>query len=306
MTWEIDPAARPLPSDDVAIAFRTEKSGVHGRLVRLGSAVDVPLTQHHMPDAASIALGEALTLAAVIGSAIQKQGRIILQTRTDGPVPVIVTHYDAPGRLRGYARFEAERLLALVDARDRLGDGNLAITIDPLGEGERYQAILAVDQGVALAQTAADYFEQRENLPTFVRLAVARHAINPRDGTGVHRHWRGGALMMQNAAASGDEDAWPRVRMLAETLEDHELLDPELSPERLLLRLFHEEGVRIERVIPLSAKCQCSREKVAGVLQSYGAKELADMRDEDGRLSVTCEFCQTLYAFEISAFAADP
>jgi molecular chaperone Hsp33 len=302
MTGEIDPSARPLPADDVVIVFRTETSGVRGRLARLGSSVDTILAKHHMPDGASAALAEVFALAAVIGSALPKIGRIILQTQTDGAVPTLVAHYDAPGKLRGYARFEAERLLSLDDASKRLGDGHLAITIDALDGGERYQAILAVDNGVALSQTAADYFEQRENLPTFVRVAVAQNAINPRDGTGVHRHWRAGALMMQPSSRTGSDDDWPRVRTLAETLEDHELLDPDLSPERLLLRLFHEEGVRIERVIPLVAECQCSSERVEGVLRSFDPAELIEMRDDDGRVTVTCEFCTQRYAFDPKDF----
>lgn len=87
--------------------------------------------------------------------------------------------------------------------------------------------------------------------------------------------------------------------ILGGSVEDHELLDPTLTPERLLLRLFHEDGVRIERVIPLAARCRCSRDRIADVLKSFGRDELADMRDDSGRITVTCEFCTAAYHFEL-------
>lgn len=108
--------------------------------------------------------------------------------------------------------------------------------------------------------------------------------------------------MVQSLGASDEseglsDDDWKRVEMLAATVEDHELLDPGLSVERLLLRLFHEEAVAVERVIPLSAFCRCSREKVENVLSAFGAAELSDMLDDNGKIVVTCEFCTRRYVF---------
>lgn len=104
----------------------------------------------------------------------------------------------------------------------------------------------------------------------------------------------------QQGTSGGDEDdGWNRATILGGSVEDHELLDPTLTPERLLLRLFHEDGVRIERVIPLAARCRCSRDRIADVLKSFGRHELADMRDDSGRITVTCEFCTAAYHFEM-------
>ena len=94
-----------------------------------------------------------------------------------------------------------------------------------------------------------------------------------------------------------EDDDWERTRILAATVEDHELLDPTLPPDRLLYRLFHEEGVRAFRAAPIEAYCRCSRERVEAFLRSFGAKELTDMREPDGSISVTCEFCTTTYRF---------
>jgi molecular chaperone Hsp33 len=306
-------AASVLPADDAVIVFRTEVSGVHGRLVRLGKVSEKILQAHALPLPAANALGEALALAALLGSALpdssrQSEGNISIQTRTDGAVPLIYADCRAPGQLRGYARFAAEKATREGSRRNVLGQGHLAITIDQGGADERYQGIMALDGGT-LASTAAAYFEQRENLPTFIRLAAAQHYAGAKDGLPSILNWRGGGIMIQSVAPLSDDsgdDPWARVRILTATVEDHELLDPALSAERLLLRLFHEEGVIIERIIAIETYCKCSRDRVHNVLETFGPVELADMRDENGKIAVTCEFCAATYAFDLSEIGSPP
>ena len=320
---EQEPRAPAIAADNAVVVFRTLKSGVRGRLVRLGATLDGILARHTLPDAASEALGEAVGLVALLGSALPSQGgKIILQTRTDGAVSLLVADCEASGRLRGYARYDAGRLAVLSEGGDKLdagavlGDGDLAITIDQGDAPERYQSIVALD-GAPLTIAACSYFENREGLPTFLKLAVARHYVNARTGAdggpdAAQWHWRAGGLMMQSMASTADGGAsdtvedWTRVRLLSSTVEDHELLDPSLPPEALLLRLFHEEGVVIERVLPLSNTCSCSRDKVLSVLASFGTKDVEDMRGDDGRILVTCEFCAARYDFAIHEIGESP
>ena len=308
-----------LPAEDAVIVFRTVKSGVSGRLVRLGAVAETILRRHALPELVSVALGESLVLAGLLGSALGANGSISIQTRTDGVVSVLYADCEAPGKLRGYARFDAETLSVLAESGEKLdpgsilGDGHLAITIDPGEAGDRYQGVVAMDGG-PLAMGASAYFESRENLPTFVHLAVAQHYSIEERGQPAVMRWRGGGMMIQSLGGSpqdgdfdetgNDDNPWLRVRMLAATVEDHELLDPSLTPERLLLRLFHEEGVIIERVVPLSSYCKCSRERVSSVLQSFGRDELTDMQDANGTVAVTCEFCAATYAFALADIAS--
>ena len=305
-------ATPTIPADDHVVIFRTLKSRVRGRLVRLGAAADGILTPHGIPDVASAALGEAAALTALLGSALPDGSRMILQTRTDGVVSFLISDCDWQGHLRGYARYDAETLHVLRESGEKLdigsllGDGHLAITIEQGPDGERYQGVMALE-GAPLATAAAAYFEQRESLPTYVRLAVAQHFQAANGGAAARRQWRAGGLMIQDEthgrASAGDDDerdGWLRVRILAATIEDHELLDPELTSERLLLRLFHEEGVLVERVAPMSATCRCARERVLDMLKSFGTDDLSGMRDEAGRISVSCEFCTARYVFATS------
>ena len=156
--------------------------------------------------------------------------------------------------MRAYARFSSERVAAL-GAGDGPGcsaHGHLAMTIDRGAEMERYQGVVPLE-GESLTEAADTYFRQSEQLPTFIRLAVARALPARAQAGGRPWTWRAGGLFVQKLTREGghggarralDEEDWTARRALAETVEDHELLDPLLPPDRLLYRLFHEEQVR--------------------------------------------------------------
>ncbi|MEZ5828749.1 MAG: Hsp33 family molecular chaperone [Hyphomicrobiales bacterium] len=299
-----------IPQDDLILPFQAEQADVLGRLVKLGPTVDTILSRHAYPEPVSRLLGEAVALTAMLGASLKSDGKLILQATTDGPVDLLVADYQVPGELRGYARFDAERVAEL-DAEDDaalLGQGHLAMTIDRGQDTERYQGVVPLE-GESLTEAADAYFRQSEQLPTFIRLAVARHyRSNGSEGAWT---WRAGGLLVQKLTREGGvsstkefEEDWHRAKMLAETVEDHELLDPTLSPDRLLYRLFHEEQVRVYRAIPLETYCSCSRERVEELLHRFSPEDLADMV-VDGEVWVTCEFCNARYNFDPSEFGVE-
>jgi molecular chaperone Hsp33 len=301
--------ALSIPKDDLILPFQAEHAEVAGRLVKLGPVVDTILSRHDYPEPVSKLLGEAVALTAILGAALKFEGKFILQATTDGPVDLLVADYQVPGALRGYARFSAERLAALPADAPLLGEGHLAMTIDRGPDTERYQGVVPLEGG-SLADAADTYFRQSEQLPTFIRLAVARHY---RAGQGERPWtWRAGALLVQKLTREGGRRAsresafaaedWTRAKALAETVEDHELLDPMLPPDRLLYRLFHEEKVRAYRAVPLTSYCSCSEARVEELLRRFSAEDLAEMV-VDGQVSVTCEFCNRSYRFDPAAFA---
>jgi molecular chaperone Hsp33 len=300
-----------IPADDLVLPFQAEQADVLGRLVKLGPTVDSILSRHAYPEPVSRLLGEAVALTALLGAALKFEGKFILQASTDGPVDLLVADYQVPGALRGYARFSAVRLAAFEagDEFSLLGDGHLAMTIDRGQDTERYQGVVPLE-GESLTEAAHTYFRQSEQLPTFIRLAVARHYRAGTGGEGAWT-WRAGGLLVQKLTREGGktspkdfEEDWTRAKTLAETVEDHELLDPLLPPERLLYRLFHEEQVRVYRAVPLETYCSCSRERVEELLSRFTPEELADMV-VDGEMWVTCEFCNARYQFDPAAFGIE-
>jgi molecular chaperone Hsp33 len=299
-----------IPEDDLILPFQAEHADVSGRLVKLGPVVDTILSRHAYPEAVSQLLGETVALTALLGAALKFEGKFILQASTDGPVDLLVADYQVPGGLRGYARFSAERLAELPPGGRLLGEGHLAMTIDRGADTERYQGVVPLE-GESLTEAADTYFRQSEQLPTFIKLAVARH-YRAGDKGARSWTWRAGGLLVQKltreggragvrAAALAEED-WARAKALAETVEDHELLDPMLPADRLLYRLFHEEQVRAFRAIGLESYCSCSRGRVEELLRRFSAEDLAEMV-VDGEVWVTCEFCNRRYRFDPATFA---
>ena len=298
-----------IPADDLILPFQAEHADVSGRLVKLGPVVDTILSRHAYPEAVSQLLGEAVALTALLGAALKFEGKFILQASTDGPVDLLVADYQVPGGLRGYARFSAERLAELPPGAKLLGEGHLAMTIDRGSDTERYQGVVPLE-GESLTEAADTYFRQSEQLPTFIRLAVARH-YRAGDKGGNAWTWRAGGLLVQKLTREGGrgsargsaiaEEDWARAKALAETVEDHELLDPMLPPDRLLYRLFHEEQVRAFRAIPLNSYCSCSQARVEELLRRFSAEDLDEMV-VDGEVWVTCEFCNRRYRFDPASF----
>jgi molecular chaperone Hsp33 len=297
-------------SDDFVLPFQIESSGARGRLVRMGPAISTVLGKHDYPEPVSNLLGEAMTLTAMLGASLKFDGKFILQTSSEGPVSFLVAHYYAPGNIRGYASYDESAVDAVAGSASEqarlLSQGHLAMTIDQGPEMERYQGVVPLE-GSNLAEAADLYFRQSEQLPTFIKIAIARHYEGGKEDQPGSWSWRAGGLMVQKLTSEGGlarsnghdaEDAWVRARLLAATVEDHELLDPMLEPERLLYRLFHEERVRAFDATALSAFCRCSRERVEQMLDNFSAEDIADMA-EDGLVKVTCEFCNSEYEFTV-------
>jgi molecular chaperone Hsp33 len=296
------------PADDLAAAFQIEGWPVRGRLVRLGDTIDAILSAHNYPEPVAALLGEACALAALVGSSLKFEGRLIVQAQGDGPVRYVVADYDTQGHMRGYCRFDEEEVAAASQgfarpgARSLLGQGVFVMTLDRGPDFERTQGITPIE-GESLSLAAEHYFQQSEQIPTKVRLSVG--SITTDEGTG----WRAGGALIQliasDDARGSTEEAWDRSRAFFQTLGDDELLDPTITPETLLFRLFHEDGVRLEDARALVAQCRCSRDRIAGVLTSFKPEERAEMVEADGKIRVTCEYCATVYELEPEEIVAD-
>src|ERR1700738_139871 len=310
-------APSAVPVDDAVLPFEVAELDLRGRLTRLGPGLDDLLAKHDYPPAVGKLLGEAIVLTTLLGSSLKFDGRFILQTQTDGPGSFLIVDFQAPDRLRAYARFDAARLKEGLDSGALLGKGHLAMTIDQGPDMSRYQGMVALDGG-SLEDAAHEYFLRSEQIPTRVRLAVGEEWRGGEGGGPKHR-WRAGGILLQSLPkaperarqadlhpgdapegsvthAVEEDDAWVEGQSLISTVQDIELIDPDLSGGGLLYRLFHERGVRVFPPLPLRAQCSCSRDAVASMLASFAPKDRADMV-KDGKVVVTCEFCSSVYQF---------
>ncbi|MGZ8999010.1 MAG: Hsp33 family molecular chaperone HslO [Allosphingosinicella sp.] len=287
---------------DEAIGFALPSCNARGRLVRLGPVLDEVLSAHDYPAPIARILSEALILTALLGAMLKDVGgQLTLQAQTEaGIIDLLVCDYKG-GELRGYVRFDSARLAeaaSLPDLFALFGKGYLAITFDQVATKERYQGIVPLE-GASLAEAAQHYFSQSEQIPSLVRLAV--------DDTG---HVAGGILLQHLPEGEEGRDRlhtrldhpeWDHVRILAETIRSNELVDQSLPLENLLWRLFHdEEEVRILSAVTLSKGCRCTFDYVREVIARFGPEERSDMVDENGFISVDCEFCSRVFPIKLS------
>jgi len=300
------PDAISLAADDLVLPFqlhhpRPPGPRIGGKLVRLGPLVDGAIRRHAYPAPVAALVAELLALAGGLGATLKFDGVFSLQVQSEGPVRLIVADVTHAGGMRAYARFDAAAVAAAA-AKDGgapvptlLGKGYLAFTVDQGPKTERYQGIVALE-GDTLTACAQHYFRQSQQLDTALILAAGRRA--GREGGA----WRAAALILQRlpVAPHASEDAldpWRAAMLLMATCGEDELLDPALTPEELLFRLFHEMGVRVTPARSLAFACRCSRKRAEEVLRRLPPEELAGFKVE-GRITVTCEFCNTTHLFE--------
>ena len=305
---------------DVVIPFAVKPLGVRGRIVRLGAVIDDILSRHDYPESVSGLVAESVALTAMLGSALKFDGKFIVQTKTTGPVQMIVADFVSPGGVRGCAKYSKPRIdeLKKPDQKQLLGEGVLGMTVDQGTNMERYQGIVQLGNST-LADAAHTYFQQSEQIPTRLRVAAGPLLARGEKQT----HWRAGAILVQHLPAEGgssplpemqgdapeglanevdEDDNWVKARLLLDTIEDHELLDPTLTAEEILYRLYHEDGVTVYPAIPITRHCTCSRETVFTMLENFPSTDRADMVKEE-KIEVVCEFCSTPYQFKLADFA---
>ncbi|MEE2525466.1 Hsp33 family molecular chaperone [Hyphobacterium sp. HN65] len=281
-------------ADDIVAVFQVDGYSARGRMARMGAVLEDIVSAHDHPVAVRRLTGEAVLLAALIGDSLKFDGRLIIQANGDGPVSFVVAEWNSGGAVRGFAQYDGSAVAEDAGVPGLLGKGAFAMTIDP-GEGmERYQGVVALE-GETLARCAERYFEQSEQTPTRIKLAVGQDMQ-----AGGGSVWRGGGAVLQQIAADetrGDpKEDWDHCRALFETIKDDELIDPDISAATLIYRLFHEDGAHLFEPRQLRKHCPCTRERLVRVLASFSDDDQSEM-EKDGKIGMTCEYCNKLFEF---------
>ena len=242
--------------------------------------------------------------------------------RGSGPARLIATDYyapeteDSPARIRAYASYDDERLDRSAEPFSQIGEGYFAILIDQGPDMTPYQGVTPIAGG-SLAACAETYFAQSEQLPTRFSLSYGQNQMR-----GEPVKWRAGGIMLQHMPDAspqiagnvpvredgltdpmdflGEEDGenWTRATLLMDTVEDMELIGPQLAPTDLLVRLFHEEQPRVFDPKQVRFGCTCSADKVRQSLSIYSAKDIGTMTTDEGIVTADCQFCGAHYEFD--------
>ncbi len=306
--------------DDTVLPFQLDRSDSRGRVARLDGVLDQVLAQHDYPPVIEALVAEAALLTALIGQTIKLRWKLSLQIRGNGAVKLIATDYYGPkatgetARLRAYASYDEDLLDTAQPAFAQIGQGYFGILIDQ-GKGTvPYQGITPLAGG-SLSACAETYFAQSEQLPTRFAMSFGQSQTPGGDET-----WRGGGVMLQlmpkaspfvaSGAGEGDllkaEDIlddesaenWRRANILLDTVEELELVGPNIQPTDMLVRLFHEEGPRVFDAQPVQFGCTCSADRVRESLAPYSSDDIDEMTTEAGIVTADCQFCGAHYEFD--------
>ena len=311
--------------DDTVLPFQLDRSDIRGRVARLDGVLERVLSQHDYPDPIEALVAEAAMLAALIGPTIKLRWKLSLQIRGTGPARIVATDYyapdspGAPGRIRAWASYDAERLAQARVAKpfDLIGSGYFAILIDQGAGTVPYQGITPIAGG-SLSACAETYFAQSEQLPSRFQISFGKSRMA---GEAAER-WRAGGVMLQTMpkaspfAAAGEASGeagllaaadilageegenWTRANLLLDTVEELELVGPGVQATDLLVRLFHEEGPRVFDPLRVEFGCTCSAAKVRQSLSIYSAKDIGTMTTPEGTVTADCQFCGRHYVFD--------
>lgn len=279
------------------LPFTIDNLDIRGRIITLDSTITKILNRHNYPETVSHLLAQMLCATALIGSSLKFQGKLSLQTSSQGPVNLLVCDFITPNKIRAYARFDKNALQEKILRKETnftnlVGKGHLAFTIQKENVKQIYQGIVSLE-GDNLDQVIENYFLQSEQIETKIKLTNAK-IINDKTEK---IHFRAGGILMQYIPTKEkNKDNFLEACAFFNTIDPFELIDPQIDSERLLFRLFHEYKTRIYEKIPIFEYCSCSLEKIENLLSSFSEDEL-NQSTEDGKISVSCQFCSQTYSF---------
>ncbi len=290
-----------VENTNYVVPFTLDKSKTRGRFVRLDTALHTFLMRHNYPRLVNIYLGQLCALLSVFVADIKRQGVSTLQVSCDnGPITFMVVDLTNKGHMRACASFNEEKLDALINPSfsDIFAGGRLLYSVDMTHTQERYQTVVPLE-GASFAEAMHTYFHQSEQVPTAV---VIHHSAgeNIKDAP---QPLKFAALMLQqlpdssNQVSEHEREDWFTNMALMATVTKDEMLDKNLNEEAMLFRLFHERDLHVIDTVPLRFVCRCSNEKSRQVLMSFSSEQLNDMQEQDGKIHMTCKFCNANYAF---------
>ncbi|BBR56343.1 MULTISPECIES: Hsp33 family molecular chaperone HslO [Pseudomonas] len=280
-----------LPDTDFTQRFIFDDRDIRGEWVALEQSYADVLARHPYPQPVAVLLGELMAATALLVGALKFDGLLVLQARSQGPIPLLMVECSSDRDIRGMARYEADQIPADATLAQLMPDGHLTLTIDPV-KGQRYQGTVDLD-GANLSECFTNYFVQSQQLNT-------RFWLDAKGGKA-----RGLLLQQLPVDRQRDEEeregSWQHVVALAGTLKPEEW---SLDNETLLHRLYHEDAVRLFDIEPLRFHCSCSRERSGNALVSLGEEDAKALVEEcGGKVEIDCQFCNERYFFDASDVA---
>jgi len=279
---------------DILNRYLFDDLHVRGELVQLSESYQQIIAAHNYPVGVRQLLGELVAATCLLTATLKLEGEIVVQLQGDGPIGYLVVNGDHQQNMRGIARLTEET--TATGLKDLIGKGNMVITIRPT-KGEPYQGIVALEKDT-LAECLGHYFEVSEQIPTKIWLF---HNDESQQVAGC----------LVQLLPDGDDKAkqltdFEHLCQITNTIKAEEVFT--LDAQTLLYRLYHQEKVRIFEPQAVNYQCSCSEEKCLAAIAQVEPKELASIIKEQGKVSMTCDYCLTTYDFfapQLASFLDD-
>lgn len=293
---------------DNCVSFHINGGAFLGRIVRLDKVINTILAKHKYPRQVSAVVAESSALAALLSSTIKYDGLFTLQTKSNGPVPMVVVDVRSDGRMRACADYDETKIIKAQELRKTvgeiepaphfMGEGILAFTVDQGSKTDLYQGIVDL-QGKNLSECAMRYFKQSEQIETYLQLYL-QAPQNENEG------WKSAGVLLQKIPTKGGketetdeqaDEAWNQAVVFMQSLQESEIFNSSLSSAEILHRLYHADGLEINTTRQYAFACRCSREKLLNTLHGMKPEDIDDMC-ENNKITATCHFCGTQYSFD--------
>jgi molecular chaperone Hsp33 len=273
-----------MSTTDVLNRYLFDDMHARGELVQLSKTYQEILEGHNYPDGVKALLGELLTATCLLTATLKFEGEIAVQLQGDGPVGYMVINGNNEQVMRGIARVSEST--SATTLADLVGKGTLIITIRPY-KGEPYQGVIPLEKP-SIAECLAQYYETSDQIPTSMWLY-----------TDTENGLAGGAFVQLLPDSEDKEQQmadYEHLCQLTHTIKPEEIFT--LEATELLHRLYHQHEVRIFDPQAVSYQCSCSTEKCLDTISQFNPTELKSIIEEQGAVSMTCEYCQTTYSFD--------
>lgn len=281
-----------ISTTDILNRYLFDDMHARGELVQLSKSYQSIIKNHNYPIGIRLLLGELMAATCLLTATLKFDGEITVQLQGDGPVAYMSVNGDNHQKMRGIAKLKKSAISQEISAtslHDLMGNGTMIITIRPK-QGEAYQGVVALEQ-TTLADCLAHYFAVSEQIPTKIWL------FSDDD-----KHQVAGSLLQLLPDGDGSSENLAKQQsdfehlvQLTNTIKADEIFS--LAAQALLYRLYHQEKVSLFEPQTVSYQCGCSSNKCLSAIAQVEASEIEKILAEQGKMSMTCEYCLTTYDF---------
>lgn len=261
--------------------------------VKSTDVVEEARKNHHTSKTASAALGRTLTVGLMMGYMMKNDDdKLTVKINGGGPLGTILVTSDNKGNIKGYVDYPEvdvkRKENGKLDVGAAVGINGKITVIKDTGLKDPYIGTSDIVTG-EIAEDLALYYFLSEQTSSAIAAGVLVNADESIKSAG--------GLIVQPLPYISEEDIKKLEDMFAKMKSVSEYFDSENDIEEIVKEIFADFNIKITEKIPVQFKCDCSDERIEGVLVSLGKDEIEKIIKEDKGAEITCNFCNKKYKY---------